>query len=95
MLVDRAGLGVPSNAARGLVNFALASTSASFLLAMVSMVTNVEKAKFDAISCWKTVVLLAAVRARLARAVPRQLMVATRARITAWVLPNRPSPSDA
>ncbi len=50
MLVDRTGLGVPGVAAGGLVNFALVSTSASSLLAAVSMVTNVGKAKFEAIS---------------------------------------------
>jgi hypothetical protein len=51
MLVDRTGLGVPSVAANGLVGFALASASASFLLAAVSMVTKEERAKFDTISC--------------------------------------------
>ncbi len=75
MLVDHAGLGVPDAAAGGLVSFALASASASFLLARVSMVTNIERAKLDAVSCWRTVMLLAAVRARLLRAVPSRSMV--------------------
>jgi hypothetical protein len=35
----------------GLFGFALASASASFLLATVSMVTNVERAKCDVVSC--------------------------------------------
>jgi hypothetical protein len=95
VLVDRTGLGVPGVAVGGLVSFALASVSASFLLAVVSMVTNVERAKFDAISCWRTVVLLASARARLSRAVPSQSMVAAGAGITAWVLPNGPPTPDA
>jgi hypothetical protein len=51
VLVGCTGLGVPGIAARGLVSFALASTSASFLLATVSVVTIMERAKFDAVSC--------------------------------------------
>ena len=51
MLVDRTGLGAPGVTAGGMVGFALASASASFLLAAVSMVTDKERAKFDAISC--------------------------------------------
>ncbi len=92
MLVDCTGLGVPGIATGGLVSFTLASTSASFLLATVSMVTNVERAKFGAVSCWRTVVSLAAARARLLRADPRQLMVVAGAWITAWALPNGPPP---
>ncbi len=95
MLVDRAGLDISGVAAGGLVSFALASDSASFLLAAVSVVTNMERAKFDAISCWRTVMSLAAARARLSRAVPRQSMVTAGAGITAWALPNGPSPPDA
>ncbi len=67
MLVDRAGLGIPGVPAGGLVSFALASISVSFLLAAVSMVTNLVRAKFDAGSCWRIVVSLAAARARLLR----------------------------
>ncbi len=58
MLVDRTGLGVPGIATGGLVSFALASTSTSFLLATVSMVTNVERAKLtpsvagELLYCW-------------------------------------------
>jgi hypothetical protein len=61
---------------QGLVGFALASTFASFLLAAVSMVTKEERAKFDAVNCWRTMVLLAAVRVKLSRAVPSRSMVA-------------------
>jgi hypothetical protein len=92
VLVDRAGLGIPAVTAGGLVSFALASATTSFLLAVVSVVTIVERAKFDAVSCWRAVVSLAAARARLLRAVPRQSMVAAGAEITAWALPNRPPP---
>jgi hypothetical protein len=95
MLVDRTGLGVPSIAAGGLVGFALASASASFLLAAVSKVTKEERAKFDAVSCWRTVVSLAAARAKLSRAVPSWSMVAAEAGVTAWALPNGPPTPDA
>ncbi len=90
--MDSAGLGVPGIAAKGLGSFALASASASFLLAAVSVVTTVERAKFNAISCWRTVVLLADARARLWRAVLMWLMVAAGAGITMWALPNGPPP---
>jgi hypothetical protein len=85
MLVDRAGQGVPDVAAGGLVCFALASASASFLLVAVSVVTKKERAKFDTVSCWRTVVLLAATRARLSRAVPSRSMVAAGAGIIACI----------
>ncbi len=95
MLVDRTGLRVPGIAAGGLVSFALASASASFLLAVVvSMVTDEEGAKFDAVNCWRTAVSLASARARLLRAVPSWSMVAAGAGITAWALPNRPPTPD-
>ncbi len=45
--MDCTSLGVPGVGAGGLVGLALASTSASFLLAAVSMVTKEERAKFD------------------------------------------------
>jgi hypothetical protein len=51
VLVEHAGLGVPGIATGGLVSFALASASASFLLAAVSMLINVERAKFDTVIC--------------------------------------------
>ncbi len=89
MLVDRAGLGVPSVATGGRVSFTLASTSTSFLLAGVSVVSDVERAT---LSCWRTVVLLAAARARLSRAVSRRSMVVAGAEITAWALPTGPPP---
>jgi hypothetical protein len=82
-------------AAGGLVSFALASASTSFLLAAVSVVTNMERDKFDAVSCWRTVVSLAAARARLLRAVPSRAMVVAGAGITAWALPNVLPPPDA
>ncbi len=76
----------------GLVCSALASTSASFLLATVSMVTDKERAKLDVVSCWRTVVLLAPAGARLSRAVPSRSIVAAGAGIIAWALPNGPPP---
>jgi hypothetical protein len=76
--VDHAGQSVPGIAVGGLVSFALASAFVIFLLSAVSVVTNVVRAKFDAVSCWRTVVLLATARARLLRAVPRRLMVLAR-----------------
>ncbi len=95
MLVERTGLGAPGVAAGGLVGFPLARASASFLLAAVSMVTKEKRAKFDAVNCWRTVVLLAAVRAKLSRAVPSRSMIAAGAGVTAWVLPNGPPTPDA
>ncbi len=92
--MDRTGLRVPGVAAGGLVGFALASASASFLLATVSVVTKEERAKFDVISCWRIVVLLAAAKARLPRAVPIRSMVVAGAGITAWALPNGPPTPD-
>ncbi len=89
------GLGAPGVAAGGLVDFTLARASTSFLLAAVSMVTKEERAKFDAVNCWRNVVLLAAVRAKLLRAVPSQSIVAAGAGVTAWVLPNGPPTPDA
>ncbi len=44
------GLGAPGVATRGLVDFALARASASFLLAVVSVVTKEERAKFEAVN---------------------------------------------
>ncbi len=95
MLVDRMGLGAPSITAGGLVDFAFARASASLLLAVVSMVTIEERAKFDAINCWRTLVLLAAARAKLLRAVPSWSMVAAGDGVTALALPNGPPTPDA
>ncbi len=95
MLVDRTGLGAPGIAIGGLVAFALESTSASFLLVAVSVVTKEERAKFEAVNCWRTVVTLAAARAKLLRAVPSRSMVAAGAGATAWALPNGPPTPDA
>ncbi len=95
MLVDRTGLGAPGVAARGLVAFALARASASFLLAAVSVVTKEERAKFDTVNCWRTVVSLATARAKMLRAVPSQSMVAAGVGVTAWALPNGPPTPDA
>ncbi len=88
-------LGAPGVAAGGLVGFALVRASTSFLLATVSMVTKKVRAKFDAINRWRTVVLLAAARARLVRAVPSQSMVAAGAGVTARAIPNGPPTPDA
>ncbi len=95
MFVDCTGLGAPGVAAGGLVDFVLERASASFLLAAVSVVTKEERAKFDATNCWRTVVSLAAVRAKLSRAVPSWSMVAAGAGVTAWALPNGPPTPDA
>jgi hypothetical protein len=95
VLVNCTGLGAPGVTARGLVDFALARASTSFLLAVVSVVTKEERAKFDNVICWRTVVSLAAVRAKLLRAVPSQSMVAAGAGVTALALPNGPPTSDA
>ncbi len=95
MLEDRTGLGAPGIAAGGLVGFALARASASFLLAAVRVVTKEERAKFDTVNCWRAAVLLAAARAKLSRAVPSQSMVAAGAGVTEWALPNGPPTPDA
>ncbi len=95
MLVDRTGLGAPCVAAGGLVDFALARALASFLLAAVSKVTKEERAKFDTVNYWRTVVLLAAARANLLTAVPSWSMVVVGAGVTAWALPNGPPTPDA
>ncbi len=94
MLVDHTGQRAPGIAAGGLVSFTLASAYTSFLLAALSVVTKEERAKFDAVSCWRTVVLLAAARAKLSRAVPSWSMVAAGAGVTAWALPNGPPTPD-
>ena len=52
-----------------------ANASDSFLLAAVSMALDVVSAKLDAVSCWRTVVSLAAASARLSRAVPKRAIV--------------------
>jgi hypothetical protein len=89
------GLGAPGIAAEGLVAFALVRASASFLLAAVSVVTEEERAKFDAINFWRTVVSLAAARAMLLRTVPSWSMVVAEAGVTAWVLLNGLPTPDA
>ena len=78
------GLGAPGVATRGLVDFALARASASFLLAAVSMVNKEDRAKFDTVNCWRTVVSLDTARAKLLRAVPSPSMVVTGVGVTAW-----------
>jgi hypothetical protein len=95
MLVDHTGLGVSGVAAGVLVGYSLASASASFLLAAVSVVTNNKRAKFDAVSCWRIVVSLAPVSAKLSRAVPSRSMVAEGDGATAWGLPNGHPTPDA
>jgi hypothetical protein len=52
----------------------LANASESFLLAAVSVALEVVSAKLAAVSCWRTVVSLAAASARLSRAVPKRSM---------------------
>ena len=53
----------------------LAKASENFLLAAVSEAFEVVSAKLAAVSCWRTVVSLAAASARLSRAVPKWSMV--------------------
>jgi hypothetical protein len=60
----------------GVVVGTLAKASESFLLAAVSMALEVVSAKFADVSCCRTVVSLAAARARLSRAVPKRSMEA-------------------
>ena len=60
----------------GVVAGTLAKASESFLLAAVSMAFDVVSAKFADVSCWRTVVSLAAASARLSRAVPKRSIVA-------------------
>jgi hypothetical protein len=52
----------------------LAKAYKSFLLAAVSVALEVVSTKFAAVSCCRTVVSLAAARARLSRAVPKRSM---------------------
>ncbi len=52
-----------------------AKASESFLLAAVSMAFDVVSARLAAVSCWRTVMSLAAASARLSSAVPNRLMV--------------------
>ncbi len=59
----------------GLVAWRFAKASESFLLAAVSAVFVAVSARFAEVSCWRTVVLLAAARARLLSAVLKQSMV--------------------
>jgi hypothetical protein len=87
VLVDCTGLGAPGIAAGGLVDFDLTRASASFLLAVVSMVTKEERAKFDTVNCWRTVVSLAAMRAKLLKAVPSWSMVTAGSRVTGGCYP--------
>ncbi len=53
----------------------LAKASESFLLAAVSEAFEVVSAKLAAVSCWRTVMSLAAASARLSRALPKRSMV--------------------
>ena len=59
---------------RGVVAGTLAKASESFLLVAVRVALEVVSAKFAAVSYCRTVVLLAATRARLLRAVPKWSM---------------------
>ena len=55
--------------------WSFAKASKNRLLADVSKVFVAVSARFAAVSCCRTVVLLAATRARLSSAVPKRLMV--------------------
>ena len=57
-----------------MVAWTLANASESFLLAAVSVALEEVSTKLAAVSCCRTVVLLAVARARLSRAVPKQSM---------------------
>ena len=59
----------------GLVVWSFAKASESRLLAVVSKAFVVVSARFAAVSCCRTVVSLAAARARLSSAVPKWSMV--------------------
>ena len=59
----------------GLVAWSFAKESESRLLAVGSGAFVAVSARFAAVSCWRPVVLLAAARARLLSAVPKQSMV--------------------
>ena len=58
-----------------MVAWSFAKASESRLLAAVSKEFIALRARFAAVSCWRTVVLLAATRARLSSAVPKWSMV--------------------
>jgi hypothetical protein len=83
---------VPGVVAEGQNTFALAKVSKSFLLAAVSVTFDVVSARFDAVSCWRTVVSLAAARARLSSAVPKRFMVAAWAGSAEFAPPNGSTP---
>ena len=65
----------------------LAKAFESFLLAAVSEAFEVVSAKLASVSCWRTVVSLAAARARMSRAAPKRSMVTAGAGVH---LPQRP-----
>jgi len=73
----------------------LAKASESFLLAAVSVAFDVVSTKLAAVSCWRTVVSLAAASARLSRAVPKRLMVPAGVGRTELVPRSGSPPPDA
>ena len=79
----------------GLVAWSFAKASESFLLAVESAVFVAVSARFAEVSCWRTVVSLAAARARLSSAVPKRSMVAGGAGRTAFAPPRGSPPPDA
>jgi hypothetical protein len=93
--VERAAPGVLGVATGAEPPFALANASASFLFDAVRVVTEAVRARLADVSCWRTVVLLAAARARLSSAVPRRSIDATGAGIAALVPPNGSPPPEA
>ena len=58
-----------------LVAWTLAKASKSFLLAAVSKMFDTVRTRFAVVSCFRTVVSLAAASARLLSAVPKRSMV--------------------
>jgi hypothetical protein len=73
----------------------LAKASESFLLAAVSVAFDVVSAKLAAVSCWRTVVSLAAASARLSSAVPKRSMVSAGAGSTELAPQSGSPPPDA
>ncbi len=87
MFIERP-LPVVSAAAGNVMPLFLAKASTSFLLAIVSEVTETASNRLAAISCQITVVSFNAARARFLSDAPMQLMVGAAVRITVWAQPR-------
>jgi hypothetical protein len=73
----------------------LAKASESFLLAAVSVALDVVSTRLAPVSCWRTVVSLAAASARLSSAVPKRSMVPAGAGSTVLAPRSGSPPPDA